>query len=144
MKCKDVMSKNIKWCTPDCTIKDAVEIMKEENCGVVPVVDQDMHVKGIVTDRDITLFTVLQHKDPETTKLGEFMSKDVITCLDEEDFDDLVTRMKEYQVRRIPIVNKENKLVGMVSLGDVAVKAPQEEHEVYEALERISEPVHSY
>ncbi|OGI01956.1 MAG: hypothetical protein A2Y25_03020 [Candidatus Melainabacteria bacterium GWF2_37_15] len=118
--------------------------MKEENCGVVPVVDQDMHVKGIVTDRDITLFTVLQHKDPETTKLGEFMSKDVITCLDEEDFDDLVTRMKEYQVRRIPIVNKENKLVGMVSLGDVAVKAPQEEHEVYEALERISEPVHSY
>ena len=110
----------------------------------MPVVDEDMHIKGIVTDRDITLFSVLQGKDPNTTRLKEFMSKDVITCLDEEDFHDLLTRMKEYQVRRIPIVNSENQLVGMVSLGDVAVKVPQEEHETYEALEKISEPVHSY
>lgn len=144
MKCKDVMSKNIKWATSDCTVEDAVKIMQEENCGVVPVVDENQRVQGIVTDRDIALFTVLQHKKPETTKLSEFMTKDVITCLDNEDLNDLITRMREYQIRRIPIVDQENKLVGMVSLGDVAVKVPQEEHEIYEALERISEPVHSY
>ena len=144
MKCKDVMSKNIKWATSDCTIQDAVEIMQEQNCGVVPVVDENQRIQGIVTDRDIVLFTVLQHKNPETTKLGEFMTKDVITCLDEEDLNDLITRMREYQIRRIPIVDQENKLIGMVSLGDIAVKVPQEEHEIYEALERISEPVHSY
>ena len=144
MKCKDVMSKNIKWASPESTIKEAVNIMEQENCGAVPVVDQNMRIKGIVTDRDITLFTILQHKDPDTTQLKEFMSKDVITCLEEEDFHDLLTRMKEYQIRRIPIVNKENQLVGMVSLGDVAVKVPQEEHEAFEALERISEPVHTY
>lgn len=143
MKCKDLMSKKIKWCTQDCTIQDAVHIMQEENCGVVPIVDENQKLKGIVTDRDITLFTVLQHKDPDSTKLEEFMTKDVISCLDDEDINDLITRMKEYQIRRIPIVDSENKLVGMVSLGDIAVKLPQEEHEVYEAFEKISEPVHS-
>ncbi len=144
MKCKDVMSKNIKWLHPEHTIEDAVEIMKEQNCGVVPVVNEDMELEGIVTDRDIALFTVLQHRQPETTKLGEFMTKDIISCLDEEDLEDLIKRMREYQVRRIPIVDEENKLIGMVSLGDIAVKVPQEEHEVFEALERISEPVHTY
>lgn len=144
MKCKDVMSKNIKWATSDQTIEDAVKIMQEQNCGAVPVVDKNMRIQGVVTDRDITLFTVLQHKKPEITKLSEFMTKDVITCLDNEDLQDLIKRMREYQIRRIPIVDNENKLVGMVSLGDIAVKVPQEEHEVYEALEKISEPVHTY
>jgi len=144
MKCKDVMSKNVKWLHPDNTIEDAVNIMQEQNCGAVPVVNGDMRIEGIVTDRDITLFTVLQHKDPESTRLGEFMTKDIITCLADEDLENLVKRMREYQVRRIPIVDSNNKLIGMVSLGDLAVKVPQEEHEVFEALERISEPVHSY
>ncbi len=142
MKCKDVMSQKIKWCTPDCTAKEAVKIMKEENCGVIPVVDEKNKIKGIVTDRDITFFLVLKDKDPEKTKLKEFMSKDVITCKENDDLDKLVHRMKKYKVRRIPIVDKEDKLQGMISLGDIAVKVPKKEHKTYEALEKISEPVH--
>ncbi len=143
MKCKEVMSKNIKWAHPDNTIEDAVRIMEEQNCGAVPVTDKNLHILGIVTDRDIALFTVLQHKNPEKTKLGEFMTRDVITCLESEELEDLITRMREYQIRRIPIVDSKNRLIGMISLGDIAVKVPQEEHEIYEALERISEPVHT-
>lgn len=142
MKCKDIMSKNVKWCTSECTVEDAVQIMQEQNCGAVPIVDDEMHLKGIVTDRDIALFVVLNHKNPEEARLSEFMHRDVITCLDEQDLDELISRMKEYQIRRVPIVDTENKLEGMVSLGDIAVKAPYEEHKTFEALERISEPVH--
>lgn len=144
MKCKDIMSKTIKWASPECTIKEAVEIMQKQNCGAVPVVDEGHHVRGIVTDRDIALFSILNDKDPHTTKLKEFMHKDVITCMEEEELDHLITRMKEYQVRRIPIVDRENHLVGMISLGDIAVKLPEEEHKTYEALEKISEPVQSF
>ena len=142
MKCKEIMSHKTRWCTPECTVKEAVQLMQEHNCGAIPVVDEDMFVQGMVTDRDITLFVILQGKSPETTKLGEFMSRDVITCYEDETLDELVSKMKKYKIRRIPIINSENKLEGMISLGDVAVKAPTEGYETYETLEKISEPVH--
>ncbi len=142
MKCKELMSHGTKWAYPESTVKEAVKIMQEQNCGVVPVVDKEKHLKGILTDRDITLFVVLQDKNPETTKLHEFMNKDVITCHEDEDIDFLVGKMKKYKVRRVPIVDKNNKLTGMVSIGDIAVKVPGEEHKTFEALEKISEPVH--
>jgi len=143
MKCKEIMSHKTTWCKPESTVKQAVELMQKQNCGVIPVADEEGYLQGILTDRDVALFVVSRNKNPEITQLKEFMNKDVITCYDDEELDELISKMKEYKVRRIPIVDRENKLQGMVSLGDVAVKAPQEEHKAFEALEKISQPVHT-
>ncbi|EKE03288.1 MAG: CBS protein [uncultured bacterium] len=142
MKCRDVMTKYIKMCRPECTAKDAVQIMQELNCGAVPVINENNEIQGMVTDRDIALYTILNNKDPETTQVKEFMSKPVVTCHPDDDIDIAIKKMKENKVRRLPIVDENNKVVGIISLGDIAVLSG-EEHEVYEALENISEPVSS-
>ena len=141
MKCKDIMTKDIKWCVPECSVKKAVQIMEVQNCGVLPVIDEEMHVQAIVTDRDITLFLGLQDKSPEKVQLKEFMHKDVITCQEEQDLDELISKMKQYKIRRIPIVDSENRLKGIISLGDIAIKAPSEEHKIYEVLEKVSKSI---
>jgi len=142
MKSRDIMTKYIKMCHSGCTIKDAVQIMQDLNCGAVPVVNDDLEPIGMVTDRDIALYTILNNKKPDQTMLDEFMSKPVITCLENEDADIAIQKMKENKIRRIPIVNDKNKLVGIISLGDVAVVS-QEEREACEALHDISTPVSS-
>lgn len=139
MKCSDIMTRDIKACHHKSTVKEAVQLMKKLNCGVMPVVDRNNILKGIVTDRDIVLYTVLNNKEPDKTFLEEFMTTDLLTCNENEDIDNAIHKMSKYQVRRIPIVDKDNKLVGLISIGDVAVKT-KEEHETFEALEHISEP----
>lgn len=140
MKCKDIMTKYIKMCRPECTVKDSTQIMKDQNCGAVPIVDDNNKVVGIVTDRDIAIKCILEEKDASRTKISEVMTKKVITCREDEDIDEAIRKMKDNKIRRIPIVDKNNVLLGMVSLGDIAV-ITSEEHEVYEALESISSPV---
>jgi len=140
MKCRDIMTKYLKMIHPDSTVKDAVQIMKDLNCGVVPVVGTNNEIMGIVTDRDITIYTVLNNKDPEKTKVSEFMSKPVITCKADDDIDLAIEKMKNNKIRRIPIVDDNNRVIGIISLGDVAVIS-KEEHETFEALENISSPV---
>jgi len=138
MKSKDIMTKDIKSCTPDCTIKEAVNIMKKLNCGVIPVVNKENILQGILTDRDIVMYSVLNDKDPETTLLEEFMITNVVTVQEEDDLDDVVRKMSDNQVRRIPVVDSYYRLQGLISLGDVAVRS-KDEHESFEALEHISE-----
>lgn len=143
MKCREIMTEHIIACHPESTVKEAVQLMNELNCGVMPVVDQDNVLQGIVTDRDVVFYTVLNDKEPELTFLNEFMTKNVITCHADDDLDTAIHKMSKYQVRRIPIVDENYKLLGLLSLGDVAVKA-REEHETFEALEHISEPLIKY
>jgi len=139
MKCNEIMTKEIKACHPESTIKEAVQLMKQLNCGVMPVVDRNNVLQGIITDRDIVFYTVLNDKEPETTYLSEFMTKKVITCHANDNLDTAIHKMSKNQIRRIPIIDDENKLVGLITLGDIAVKS-HEEHETFEALEHISEP----
>lgn len=142
MKCSDIMTKYVKMCRDDCTIKDATEIMSELNCGAVPVIDSNNRITGIVTDRDIALYTVLNNKNPERSLLSEFMTRPVVTCHALEDIDFAIKKMKEYKIRRIPIVDDDDKVLGMISLGDIAVISG-EECKVGDALETISSPVSS-
>ena len=139
MKCRDIMSKGIRVCYPESTVKDAVQLMKELNCGAVPIVDDNNKLQGIVTDRDIVIYTVLNDKEPELTFLKEFMTTPVYTCHVDDDLDTAIHKMSKHQIRRIPIVDDNYRLKGLITLGDVAVKA-NEEHETFEALEHISEP----
>jgi len=136
------MTKYIKMCHPDCTIKDAVQIMENMNCGAVPVINDDLKPVGVVTDRDIAIYTVLNNKKPDESKLQEFMSKSPITCFQDDDIDVAIQKMKEHKIRRILIVDEQNKLVGIISLGDIAV-VTNELGDACEALQDISTPVSS-
>ncbi len=134
------MTKFLKMCRPEGTIKDAVKIMNDLNCGVIPIVDENNEVVGIVTDRDITIYSILNNKNPEKTLLKEFMSEDVITCHPDDDIDEAISKMRDYKIRRIPVIDYENKIMGIISLGDIAVTTG-EEHDIFEALENISFPI---
>lgn len=141
MKCKDIMTKSVKMCDKECTVKDAAQIMKKVNTGAVPVVDENDHVSGIITDRDITLHTVAEGKDPSKIKIHDIMTKHVVTVNEDELVDDAIVKMKENKIRRLPVIDDNNRLTGIISLGDIAVLSDIMEHEVIETLEQISEPI---
>lgn len=140
MKCKDIMTKHIKSCKTNDNARDAAKLMKELDCGVIPIVNDKEELLGIVTDRDIAIHIVSEGKDANKVKLKECMTTPVITCKSDDNIDDAINTMKNKKIRRIPVVDKNNKLQGIISLGDIAVLA-HEEHETFEALEKISEPV---
>lgn len=117
---KDVMTSNPSVCREENTVYDVVRIMSREDCGVVPVVDTDDKCVGIITDRDICLRLVLDHLDPEDTLVSELMSEDVITCHPDEDMEQVIAKMEREQIRRIPVVNDTDNIVGIISEGDIA------------------------
>lgn len=140
MKCKDIMTKSVKMCDTACTAKDAAQIMKKVNSGVVPIVNDNDQIQGIITDRDITLHTVAEGKDPSKVKIHDIMTKHVVTVQENDLIDYAIQKMKENKIRRLPVVNNTNKLVGIISLGDIAVLSDTR-CETFDALEQISEPV---
>lgn len=144
---KDIMTENPTCCTPEQGIRDAARIMKEVDCGCVPVVEGNGRVRlvGVITDRDICLRAVEPGRDIETTTVGECMSRDPACCGPDADLAEVERLMQERQVRRIPIIDGDGNIMGMVSQADLAVhgwKERQEvdERELSETLERISEP----
>lgn len=141
MKCKDIMTKSLNICDTSCSAQDAAHIMKEVNTGAVPIVDKNEKIIGIVTDRDITLKTVAEGKSPSDVKIKDLMTKNLVTVHEQDSIDEAVKKMREYKVRRVLVVNDENKLAGIISLGDIAVLSEMDEHQKLEALEEISQPL---
>lgn len=118
---KDVMTQHPSACREEHTIYDVVRLMNREDCGVVPVVDDSDHCVGIITDRDICLKLVLDHLDPEDTPVSELMTTDVITCQPTDAIESIIQKMEKGQIRRIAVTDEENRLVGMISEGDIAL-----------------------
>lgn len=117
---KDVMTSNPSICREESTIYDVVRVMSREDCGVVPVVDLEDKCIGIITDRDICMRLVLEHLDPEDTLASELMSEDVITCHPDDDMEEVIAKMEREQIRRIPVVDDNDHIVGIISEGDIA------------------------
>lgn len=115
----------------------AARLMRDEDVGSIPVMDEGT-VAGIITDRDITINVVAAGVDPQTTAVGEYMSTNLITGHPDMSFREAADLMGREQIRRLPIMD-QNRLVGIVSLGDLAVEEYGDD-EVEEALEEISEP----
>ena len=137
MKIKDVMTKDVSSLHVDDTVIKAAEIMKEQNVGSVPVCDSN-RVVGMITDRDIALRTVASGKNPDEQSVRDVMSTNPVVGQPEMDVLDAAKIMGERQIRRLPVIEK-NGLVGIVSLGDLAIE-PSLENEASEALTDISEP----
>jgi CBS domain-containing protein len=113
------MTSNPKTVTSDQSVVDAAKIMEQEDTGVVPIVEGERLV-GVVTDRDITLQVVARTKDPKSTKVTDVASRDLVTIDPQQDLDEALRLMAQHQVRRLPVVEEDGKLVGILAQADVA------------------------
>ena len=118
MRVSEVMTPEVRVVSPEQTISEAARLMAEIDAGALPVGEEDRLV-GMITDRDIAVRAVAQQKPP-TTKVREVMSQEVLYCFDDQDLDDIVQNMSDVKVRRLPVVDREKRLVGIVSIGDLA------------------------
>ena len=140
-KCKEVMTQSPSCCVPEDSPEKAVEMMKAQNVGSIPIINNytDYKLVGIITDRDIALKIVGMGYDPKKTALREIMSEDPISCNEEDNIDVALESMAKYQIRRIPIINQEKRIVGIIAQSDIALS--DEESEVkLETFEEISKP----
>ena len=134
MKIRDAMTRDAKLIGPDDTIRHAAQMMKDCDCGVLPVADGD-HLVGMITDRDIAVRCIADGKGPDT-KVREAMTQEVMYCFEDEDTHHICQNMADIQVRRLPVVNRDKRLVGIVSLSDLARK----EANTAKALRGIARP----
>jgi CBS domain-containing protein len=136
-KVRDVMTAGPVCVTPDTPVSVVAEVMDSDNIGSVPVVEND-RLTGVITDRDIVVRAIAQGKDPRGMPVREIYSRDVIAVTPDDKLKDVVSIMADNQVRRIPVVDKENHLVGVISQADIALEA--KEKTVGELVEEISKP----
>jgi len=137
-KCSDVMTKDVVTCTPENTIVEAARLMKTEDIGPILIVDNETSrtLVGIITDRDIVLKVVAEGQDPNTARVGDAMSKKLVTSRANDDVDVAMQAMAQFQLRRIPVVEDNMRLVGIISQADVAtrVDAPEKTGEVVKEI----------
>lgn len=138
MQLKEVMTSGVEVVSPEASIREAAEKMSHLDIGPLPVCDGDRLV-GMLTDRDITVRAVAEGRDPVTTLVREVMTPDIVYGFDDQDVQDAARLMEQYQIRRLPVLNHSKRLVGIVSLGDLAV-SPGNQPLASEVLEQVSEP----
>lgn len=138
MKCNEIMSTDLKVCTGEDSAVNVAKMMKEKDVGPIPVVTKtEMELVGIVTDRDIVLRVLAEGKDPNETKVSEFMTKEPLYCKVDDSIDEALQKMEKNQVRRIPIIDGKNVLKGIVSQADIANRLEQP-NKTAELLEQVS------
>src|SRR5512147_3201634 len=128
-KCNEVMTKNPVCCRPDDIVAKVAQLMQSENIGSIPVIENEQTQKlvGIVTDRDLALKIVAKGHDAKSTKVEAVMMRQVVTCRAGDDLQKALDAMAEHQLRRIPIVDNDNKIVGIIAQADVATRVNQPE-----------------
>jgi CBS domain-containing protein len=135
MRVSEAMTRDVRVATPGQSIRDVAKIMAEIDAGAMPVGENDRLI-GMITDRDIAVRAVAQGKGPDTP-VREVMSTEVLYCYDDEELDRVASNMGDEQVRRLPVVNRDKRLVGIVSLGDLAKK---ENRAAGKAVSGVSKP----
>lgn len=138
MKLKDIMTKDVIAVSPDTSVFDAAQIMKDKNIGSIPICTDEMDVQGILTDRDVVLRVVCAEKDPRTTKCKDVMTDRLVVGKTDMEVDSALDLMGDLKIRRLPVV-EGGKLVGFVALGDMAVNS-RFNGAAEEALSQISTP----
>ncbi len=136
MKVRDVMTRDVRVADPSQSISDAAKLMAEIDAGSLPVGENDRLV-GMITDRDIVVRALAEGRGQDT-RIADVMSREVLYCFDDEDLEDVARNMGKVQVRRLPVVNRDKRLVGIISIGDVARN--EEPTTVGRTVSHVSEP----
>jgi len=137
MLLRDVMTPHVEVIHPDATLREAAQKMKTLDVGPVPVCDGD-RLQGMLTDRDITIRATAEGRDPNTTRVREVMTPDVVYCFEDQDVREAARTMEQWQIRRLIVLNQDKRLVGIVSLGDLATQTGDEELDSSELSETLS------
>ena len=138
MLLREMMTANIEDIPADATLMQAAEKMKRLNIGAIPVRENDRLV-GMITDRDIAVRAVAEGRDPKEVPVSEAMSRDICFCYEHESVESAAKLMQEKQIRRLPVFDRRERAIGMVSLGDLAVRN-RDDRLSSEVLERVSKP----
>jgi CBS domain-containing protein len=140
MKVREIMTLDPTCCTPSDTVQKAAQILRDHNVGLLPVVvdQQSRKLIGVITDRDICCSVVAAGLDPKSTSIAKHVSPTPVTCRDGENLDNCERAMQEHQVRRIPVVDGENRCIGIVSQADLALR--EKPDKVSKTVAEISKP----
>ena len=131
---QDLMTSNPRTIGSESSVVEAAKIMRDEDVGIVPIVDGDRLV-GTITDRDIAIKVVAEGKDVGSTTVGQVASRDLVTVDPQQDLDEALRLMAQHQVRRLPVVEEDGRLVGILAQADVAREAsPQQTGRVVEEI----------
>lgn len=138
-KSSDVMTKDLVYCLPDESVANVAQLMKKEDIGPVLIVDNEENktLVGIVTDRDLALKVVGEGRDPKNTRVEDVMTVKVVTSRAGDSVENAMKAMAQYQLRRIPVVDDRNRLVGIISQADVATRL-NEPKKTAEVVKEIS------
>ena len=120
MKVKDCMCNNVIYVKPETNVQDVVNLMNQNHIGSVPVCDNNNCICGIVTDRDILFRCVACEKQPKTTPISDIMTCNVCTCTQDEDITSAQMKMQQKQIRRLPVCDNNNNVIGILTLGNLA------------------------
>ena len=141
-KCSDVMTRHLTCCTPGDTVHVAAQSMKAQSVGAMPVIDshEHKHVVGIVTDRDLAMKVVAEALDSRKTTVEDVMSRKLVTCKIDDDWQVALDAMAKHQVRRIPVVDAQGRIEGIISQADVAIRIeePKATAKVVEEISRAA------
>ncbi|WP_346324858.1 CBS domain-containing protein [Emcibacter sp. SYSU 3D8] len=125
MTVKQAMHRGVDWCPPETPLSDVAKLMRDKDVGAIPIGENDRLI-GMVTDRDIVCRAISDGRDLDSITAGDVMTCGIIYCTEDEDIEDAIYLMEMKQVRRLPVVNREKRLVGMLSLGDVSHRVSRE------------------
>jgi len=141
MQLKDIMTPNPECIRPDAMLQEAARRMRDLDVGPLPVCGDEGRLVGMITDRDITVRAVAEGKDPKTTPVREAMTEDVVFGYEDQDVADAARVMEQQQIRRLVVLSRDKRLVGIVSLGDLATETG-DRATAGEVLQEVSEPSH--
>lgn len=134
---RDAMTPSVRTPSPSQSLAEAAQLMKSDDVGSIPIVEEGRLV-GIVTDRDIAIRAVAEGIDPSAVTIADVASRDLVTVEPDQDLDEALALMARHQVRRLPVVEEDGRLVGILAQADVALEA--KEKKAGELLEQISQP----
>ena len=126
MKAHEIMSRDVQVVCPSATLEDAAKLMERLDVGALPVCDGERLV-GMITDRDITVRATAEGKDPKSTRVRDVMTPDVAYCFEDQDLEEVARKMELHGMRRMVILDGEKRLVGIISVDDLAARAQEEE-----------------
>ena len=144
MRIRHVMTKDPRCSLPSDSTQQAAGIMRDEDAGVVPVLEnaQSRKLAGVVTDRDLCMNVVAEGRDPRTVTVEACMTTKVVTCSPDDSIERATELMRENQIRRIPVVNDQGELQGIVALADVVERAEVKPTQTHDTLKKVSAPTH--
>jgi CBS domain-containing protein len=139
LKCRDIMTRNVTTCNTNTNVEKIAQLMRYEDIGAIPVLGEDGRLEGIVTDRDIVVEGLTKDKADSELKAEDCMTTDLYVAKQNDRVVDVIREMGDHQIRRVPVVDSRNRLVGIISMADVATQTTKD-RELEQALEEISKP----